>query len=187
MHGLATGMEAEQQFADSLEILDQVLQHVRSLALDLRPSLLDELGLIPALRWYVGRQADRAGWPVTFCADGVDTRPSPDVEIACFRLAQEALTNVARHAEAQMVEVRLEMNHGELTLIVRDDGKGFDPQMIRSGALAGTSIGLSGMEERVRLAGGHISIQSAKARGTEIRASFPVAAEQGEIDEREYQ
>jgi PAS domain S-box-containing protein len=179
---LAIGLGAETQFADSLEILDQVLRHVRSLALDLRPSLLDELGLVPALRWYVGRQADRAGWEVEFCADGVTTRPSPEVEIACFRLAQEALTNVARHAEAQKVVVRLEMNQRGLTLIVRDDGKGFDPLLIRSGALAGASIGLSGMEERVKLAGGQIVIQSATAMGTEIRASFPAGAEQERIE-----
>lgn len=181
---LAVGLDAEKQFADSLEILDQVLRHVRSLALDLRPSLLDELGLVPALRWYVGRQADRAGWEVEFCADGVTTRPPPDVEIACFRVAQEALTNAARHAEAKKVEVRLEMNQQGLTLIVRDDGKGFDPLVIRSGALAGTSIGLSGMEERVKLAGGQIMIQSAAAMGTEIRASFPARAEQEGIEER---
>lgn len=179
----SNGAAVEKQIADSLEILDQVLQHVRSLALDLRPSLLDELGLVPALRWYVGRQADRAGWDVEFCADGITTRPSPDVEIACFRLTQEALTNVARHAEAEKVEVRLEMNHRELTLIIRDDGRGFDPLLIRSGGFAGTSIGLSGMEERVRLAGGQIVIRSATAMGTEIRASFPLGPEQDRANE----
>jgi two-component system sensor histidine kinase UhpB len=183
LQDLAAGSTAEKQFADSLEILDQVLQHVRSLALDLRPSLLDELGLVPALRWYVGRQAKRSGWEVEFRADGIATRPSSEVEIACFRLAQEALTNVARHAAAHKVEVRLEMNRGELTLIVRDDGRGFDPLLIRSGALAGTSVGLSGMEERVRLAGGQIVIHSAMAKGTEIRASFPADAEQERTDE----
>jgi two-component system sensor histidine kinase UhpB len=181
---LAPGLAAEKQLEDSLEILDQVLQHVRGLALDLRPSLLDELGLVPALRWYVGRQAERAGWEVQFRAEGVAARPSSDIEIACFRLAQEALTNVAKHADASKVEVRLEMNDRELTLIVRDDGKGFDPLLIRSGALAGTSVGLSGMEERVRLAGGRIAIHSARARGTEIRASFPAGAQQEGTDER---
>lgn len=180
-----TGVAAEKQLADSLEILEQVLQHVRSLALDLRPSLLDELGLVPALRWYVRRQAERAGWEVEFRAEGIANRPSPEVEIACFRVAQEALTNVARHAEAQKVEVCLEMNHREVTLIIRDDGRGFDPLLIRSSALAGTSIGLSGMEERVRLAGGQIAIHSATGMGTEIRAAFPANAERERTDGRE--
>ncbi|MBA2485144.1 MAG: PAS domain S-box protein [Nitrospira sp.] len=79
----------EEQIADSLEILAQVLHRVRSLALDLRPSLLDELGLVPALRWYVGRQAERAGWDLHFVAEGITTRPSPELEITCFRLTQK--------------------------------------------------------------------------------------------------
>ena len=80
------------QVSDSLLILDQVLRHIRNLALDLRPSMLDELGLLPALRWYVGRQAERAGWTLLkFMADEVVARPSPEVEISCFRLTQEAL------------------------------------------------------------------------------------------------
>ena len=77
VHDFPSGMSVERQVADCLEILDQVLQHVRSLALDLRPSLLDELGLVPAMRWYVGRQAERAGWAVEFCADGIDRTTLP--------------------------------------------------------------------------------------------------------------
>ena len=167
----------EEQIADSLEILGQVLHHIRSLALDLRPSLLDELGLVPALRWYVGRQAERAGWDLHFVAEGVTTRPSPELEIACFRLTQEALTNVARHSQATKVEICLESGDHELALMIRDNGIGFDPQAIRIGARAGTSIGLSGMEERVRLMGGHFDIDSAPTKGTVIRAHFPLAPE----------
>ncbi|CAE6691870.1 MAG: PAS domain S-box protein [Nitrospira sp.] len=171
------GSEAvENQIVDSLEILGQVLQRVRSLALDLRPSLLDELGLGPALRWYVGRQAERAGWEALVSVEALTSRPSPEVEIACFRLTQEALTNVARHSQASKVEVRLERAHQELTLVIRDNGIGFDLEMVRAGARAGTSVGLSGMEERVQLAGGTVTITSAPAAGTEIRASFPLAA-----------
>ena len=166
------GTSVEPHIADSLEILDQVLHHIRSLALDLRPSLLDELGLVPALRWYAARQAERAGWQLQFRADGITMRPSADVEIACFRLTQEALTNVARHAQAKRIDVRLEMKNHELTLIIRDDGIGFDLQQMRSGPQAGTSVGLSGMEERVRLVGGQIIIQSAPGLGTEVRATF---------------
>ena len=170
------------QLCDSLQILDQVLQHIRNLALDLRPSMLDELGLVPALRWYVGKQAERAGWNLQFLADEVMQRPSPEVEISCFRLTQEALTNVARHAQATAVEVRLENDSTTLDLIIRDNGIGFDPNQIRTGARAGTSVGLSGMEERVRLAGGLVQINSSPAAGTEIRASFPLHSGNGETD-----
>ena len=162
------------QVSDSLLILDQVLRHIRNLALDLRPSMLDELGLLPALRWYVGRQAERAGWTLEFMADEVVARPSPEVEISCFRLTQEALTNVVRHAKATAVEVRLEVGHGRLDLFICDNGIGFEPELIRTGARAGTSVGLSGMEERVRLAGGRITIHSAPGGGTEIHATFPL-------------
>lgn len=164
----------ENQIVDSLEILGQVLQRVRNLALDLRPSLLDELGLGPALRWYVGRQAERAGWEALVSAETLASRPSPEIEIACFRLTQEALTNVARHAQANKVEVRLERFPQELNLVIRDNGIGFDPETVRAGSRAGTSVGLSGMEERVQLAGGTVTITSAPGEGTEIRASFPV-------------
>lgn len=164
----------EEPIADSLEILAQVLQRVRSLALDLRPALLDELGLVPALRWYVGRQAERAGWEMQFTAEGVFARPSPDIEIACFRLAQEALTNVARHSQARKVDVRLEMEAQALILVICDDGVGFDPEAVRTGARAGTSVGLSGMEERVRLTSGQFTIASAPGEGTEVRAVFPI-------------
>jgi two-component system sensor histidine kinase UhpB len=164
------GATAQKQVSDSVSILDQVLQRIRNIALDLRPSMLDELGLVPALRWYVGRQAERAGWTHQFCADPSMTRASPEVEIACFRLAQEALTNVARHAKATAVEVHLEAGPTDFSLVIRDDGIGFEPDKVRTG----TSIGLSGMEERVRLAGGTIDIRSAPAAGTEIRAAFPL-------------
>lgn len=171
------------QIADSLEILAQVLQRVRSLALDLRPSLLDELGLVPAIRWYVSRQAERAGWDLQFFADGITSRPSPEIEIACFRLTQEALTNVVRHSHAKKVDVRLEATQEELMLVIRDNGIGFDPEAVRTGARAGASVGLSGMEERVRLAGGRIVIDSTPSVGTEIRASFPITATPQEMRE----
>ena len=171
-------LAVEKQVSDSLQILDQVIQHTRNLALDLRPSMLDELGLIPALRWYVGRQAKRAGWRLDFLADEVTTRPAADIEISCFRLTQEALTNVARHAKATEVEVHLHSRPTRLDLTIRDNGIGFDVKVVRANTRAGTSIGLSGMEERVRLAGGHISILSTPMAGTEVHASFPLNAEE---------
>lgn len=160
--------------ADSLGILDQVIQHVRGLALDLRPSLLDELGLVAALKWYVNRQGARAGWETEFAADDRIHRPPAEVEIACFRATQEALTNVARHAEATHVRVTLDQQNGHLLLAIEDNGKGFDVDAARARARTGSSVGLLGMEERVRLVGGSMTVVSRPATGTRIIATFPL-------------
>ncbi len=137
---------------DSISIVDRTLQQVRTLSLDLRPALLDDLGLVVALRWYVDRQAQRTGFTAQFVADAPETRPRPDIETACFRVAQEALTNVARHARAQQVRVELRQRDTELHLLIRDDGKGFDVRAAQERAAQGASMGLLGMQERVVMA-----------------------------------
>jgi PAS domain S-box-containing protein len=159
---------------ESIRTVDRTLQQVRNLSLDLRPSLLDDLGLVPALRWYVDRQAQQAGFSAQFAADPLEKRLPPDLEIVCFRIVQEALTNVTRHAQAQQVGVELWQRGDELQLIIRDDGVGFDVQTTLDRAVHGASMGLLGMEERALLLGGQVEIKSAPGRGTEIRARFPL-------------
>jgi PAS domain S-box-containing protein len=159
---------------DCLEVVEQVLHQVRALSLDLRPSLLDDLGLPAALRWYVDRQARRAGWTARVDTDGVDGRLPPAVEIACFRVAQEAVTNVLRHGDAHEVVVTVHPVGDAIELLVRDDGRGMDVPLARRRAARGSSMGLLGMEERVAALGGRLEIASAVGRGTEVRASFPV-------------
>jgi signal transduction histidine kinase len=159
---------------DSTSIVDRTLQQVRTLSLDLRPALLDDLGLGAALRWYVDRQAQRAGFTVQFVIDPLEPRPRPELETACFRVAQEALTNVLRHAQAQHVRVELRQSGTELHLLIRDDGTGFDVHAAQQRAEQGASLGLLGMQERVWLVGGQIEIASAAAQGTEIRVRFPL-------------
>jgi signal transduction histidine kinase len=159
---------------DSISIVDRTLQQVRNLSLDLRPALLDDLGLVAALRWYVDRQAQRAGFIAQFAADPLEPRPHPDIETACFRVAQEALTNVIRHAQAQHIRVELRERNAELHLLMRDDGKGFDVRAAQERAAQGASTGLLGMQERVWLVGGQIDIESAPTWGTEIRVRFPL-------------
>ncbi len=160
---------------DSLDILNHVIQQVRNLALDLRPSLLDELGLVPAIKWFVNGQGKRAGWNTEFVVDGDIERLPPEVELACFRVVQEALTNVARHADATHVRVKLGMNDNLLHLEIEDNGKGFDLGSARALAKAGSSVGLLGMEERIRLVGGGFFIASARETGTKISASLALA------------
>ncbi|MBI3802081.1 MAG: HAMP domain-containing protein [Deltaproteobacteria bacterium] len=159
---------------DTTSIVDRTLQQVRALSLDLRPALLDDLGLGAALRWYGDRQAQRAGFTVQVVVDPLEPRPRPELETACFRVAQEALTNVMRHAQAQHVRVELRQSGTELHLLIRDDGKGFDVQTAQEQAEQGASTGLLGMQERVWLVGGHMTIESAPAQGTEIRVRFPL-------------
>src|ERR1700730_8736448 len=155
---------------DSIAILERLLQQVRQLSLELRPPLLDDLGLVPALRWYLDQQAQRDGLRVEFFADQALERVDAAIETACFRVAQEALTNAGRHARARTVSVELDRTPEVLHLVVRDDGIGFDVGTAQQGA----SLGLLGMSERVALVGGELDCKSAPDRGTEVHAFFPV-------------
>lgn len=159
---------------ESIETVERALQQVRNLSLDLRPSLLDDLGLVAALRWYVDRQAQRAGFSALFTADPFDARLPTEVETTCFRVAQEALTNIVRHSRARRVEVQLRHSETELQLLIHDDGAGFDVQAALDSSMRGASLGLLGMRERVHLVGGKIEIESSPAAGTEIRVRLPL-------------
>jgi PAS domain S-box-containing protein len=156
-----------------LETIERVQEQVHDLSLDLRPSILDDLGLEPALRWYTERQASLTGLRVKFQADSLKHRLDPVIETACFRVAQEALTNVVRHARARTVTVQLHEDAERLHLSVHDDGKGFDVAVVRERAIRGASLGLLSMEERATLAGGALEYRSAPGQGTEVRAWFP--------------
>jgi len=157
---------------DSLELVDCLLTQVRSLALDLRPSLLDDLGLVSALRWYANRQAARNGWSLSLLVEGMAGRVPVPIEVTCFRVAQEALTNVAKYARAKTIELALRRQDEEVTLIIQDDGVGFDVPSARRRAQGGESVGLLGMEERVRLAGGSLVISSTPGEGTRLELCF---------------
>ena len=159
---------------DSLNILDGVIRQVRNLALDLRPSLLDELGLVPALKWYIKRQGERAGWETEYSAHVSHNHLPPEVEITCFRIVQEALTNIVRHAEATHVRVTLEQQGDRLMLDIEDNGKGFNIEQAKARARSGISIGLLGMEERARWVGGELTITSSPKTGTRFTARLPL-------------
>jgi PAS domain S-box-containing protein len=165
---------------DSIAIIERLLQQVRQLSLELRPPLLDDLGLVPALRWYLDQQAQRADLRVEFFADPALERIDAAIETACFRVAQEALTNVVRHARARTVSVELDRTPEVLHLVVRDDGIGFDVATAQQGA----SLGLLGMRERVALVGGELDCKSAPGRGTEVHAFFPVRFRPGAQEPR---
>jgi PAS domain S-box-containing protein len=160
--------------AENLRIVEDALQHVRRLAVALRPSVLDDLGLIPALRGITEQTASRSGFSVRFQPALPEARLPPDVETACFRIVQEALTNIARHAHAQHVDIDLFHDGDALVLGIHDDGCGFDVAAVRGRASAGDSIGLLGMKERATLLGGQLDIESIPGLGSTVRMRCPL-------------
>jgi signal transduction histidine kinase len=160
---------------DSLGILDKILQRVRDLSLDLRPSLLDDLGLVPAVRWYVERQAQRAGLVVAEVeAENVPQDLEPDLSVACFRIVQESITNILRHAKATTIHVALRRMDQHLDLRIKDDGIGMSPRGTSATPAGRSTLGLLGMQERAQALGGQITIQSLPNQGTEVHVRIPL-------------
>ena len=175
LQGKCSAPEMLASIEDNMEVIDEAVDQVRDLSVDLRPLLLDDFGLVVASRWYLGRQAKRCGIDTVFNTRSLteDDRFSSELETACFRIVQEAVTNIVRHAKANQISTLLERSNGELMLSISDDGIGFDLSVLRSSA---ATLGLRGMEERVQALGGTITIDSAPTLGTTICARFPVRA-----------
>jgi two-component system sensor histidine kinase UhpB len=161
---------------ECVDTVQHTLEQVRQLSLSLRPPQLDDLGLAAALRSHLDRQARVAGLQAHFETEDAPQELAPDTETACFRVAQEAINNVLRHARARNLWVRLFSAGGRLAISVRDDGRGFDLGSVRQRAANGASLGLVGMEERMALAGGSFELRSAPGQGTVLLATFPLAA-----------
>ncbi len=170
--------DAQQEISEWVAVLDRAIEQVRDLSRILRPVQLDHMGLTSALRALLDTQARAAGWSVDFAADADMARTGTHLETVAYRVAQEALSNAARHADAARVSLEVKIAGGRLTLALADDGRGFDPDVVRKRVQEGHSMGLLGMEERVRLAGGTFELESAPTRGTRIRVTLPVAVEQ---------
>ena len=180
--GRSCGPESRPRIEDCLGVVRGAIEQVRGLALDLRPSLLDDLGLADALRWLVHRQAERAGLVGHLLDRTSGATPPPDLATACFRVAQEALTNVVRPARARNVWVELLRDEAEVQLVIRDDGVGFDPAEARRRAARGAHLGLVGIQERAEMLGGRVDVESEPGHGTRIRAWFPVTSPSGPGD-----
>ena len=182
LHALQhTCSEAETRMSidDNLKVIDEAVDQVRDLSVDLRPLLLDDFGLVVALRWYLERQMRNTGVPSKFVSGSLDEddRFSSELETACFRIVQEGVTNIIRHARASRISIRLERVLSDLILLITDDGAGFDARMLRAGGAGMSTLGLRGMEERAQAVGGTITIDSAPALGTEICARLPIKGE----------
>ena len=152
------------------ELIRQLVKQVREMSLDLRPSILDDLGVLPAVQSLLERFAAQTKIEVDFAVRGLERRFPAGIETAAYRIVQEALTNVARHAKVTQVSVRLHASRDSLLVQVEDMGVGFEP----GAALhADRSNGLSGMLERARLLGGQMEIESTPGRGTRLTAELP--------------
>jgi signal transduction histidine kinase len=169
------GSEIAREAVDgSLDLVARLITKVRRLSLDLHPSLLDDFGLVTALRRHVESLADRTGLDLRFQADEGIGRLDTELETVCYRVVQEAITNALRHAEPVHLLIRLRLDAGKLELSVSDDGRGFDPEAALERSAGGQSLGLLGMRERVSLVSGELSIISAPGAGAVIKASFPL-------------
>ncbi len=163
------------------DLCTEVLATVRALSHELRPPLLDEMGWGPAIAWLCESFSERTGLPVTCVNRGGTARLDPDVELVAYRVVQEALTNIARHAGATTARVELDLQDDGLHVLVTDDGHGFDMAALTLADQPGVGLGLLGMRERVDAVGGELRIHTAPGRGTQVRAALPLAKKEAEL------
>lgn len=166
--------QIEERVVEAQTLTEQTLKQMREMSLNLRPPMLDDLGVVSTLRWYIKRYAQRVDIKTEFQAIGFKERLAPDVETTLYRVAQEALTNVARHAQAGKVRLRLERAENKVWASIEDDGRGFEVQDVIAHKLPAQGAGLFGIRERVTALGGTFDIQSQPGQGTRLSIEIPV-------------
>jgi signal transduction histidine kinase len=171
----SSGDEFAKHLAETKAITEQTMRSVRDLAMGLRPSMLDDLGLEPALRWQAREFSRHSGVPVSIEAEGDLEHLSESVRTCIYRVVQESLTNCARHAQASNVRIIVHGGDNRINVTVQDDGKGFDPKSV-----SGSGLGLIGMQERIKKLGGTFAISSQNLRGqkgTVMKVELPYVTE----------
>jgi signal transduction histidine kinase len=171
------------QFKELKSFGINALDELRQIIADLRPSQLDDLGLVPALQWYIGEFQKRHSIPVDLIVEGEQVRLPSEYEIVLFRIAQEALINIAKHAGASYAVVTVHTYSGQICVMIEDDGCGFDPTTMLDDEIPLTGWGLLGIRERTLLLGGHYEIDSEPGGGTFIRVSIPLVREWKDVEE----
>jgi signal transduction histidine kinase len=161
-----------------LRLADSTVDSVRRIAAELRPGLLDDFGLVAAIEWHAQEFEQRTGVSCQVYSDLDETIVSPEQSTALFRIVQEALTNVARHAAATTVQIRIYRDGGELVLRIEDDGAGIGEEDLASAR----SLGVIGMRERAALLGGMVQITGSPGGGTTVTACVPLGASRGEVE-----
>jgi PAS domain S-box-containing protein len=157
--------------ANAQTVVSELIRQVREMSLNLRPSMLDDLGLLPTLLWHIDRYTAQTRVKVTFEHSGLDRNFSPDIKIAVYRIMQEALTNIVRHANVNEADIHIWADEKAIHLVVKDRGSGFNATSLRIGA----SSGLSGMRERALLLGGSFIVESSPDTGTHLTAEIPLS------------
>src|SRR5436305_5789259 len=166
--------EARERIADTRALAHSTLRAIRNLSIDLRPSALDDLGLLPALRWYVKEYEKKCSIRVEFHATGFKERLPAEMETALYRIVQECLTNTAKHANANRVTITLKEETDRVYARITDDGEGFDYEALLKTPGQERGLGLAGMNERAVLLDGTLNIHSTSERGTIIEVSIPL-------------
>ena len=161
-----------EKLEEMMRMVDDILSTVRRISSELRPSILDDIGLMAAIEWQAKQFESRSGITCTIDSLGDDLKLNPDQSTAIFRILQEALTNILRHAQASKVNIRVEEANGALVLEVRDNGRGITDEEITGSS----SLGLVGMRERANLLGGSIEIIGTAGRGTALILQVPIHA-----------
>lgn len=161
------------KIGETRQLAQNSLSNLRQIVYGLRPSILDDLGLIPATRWYARTNLEKAGIMVEIDANGDLESLAPQLNASLFRIAQEAINNILRHSEAKNVEINFAQVEGRIVVEVADDGQGFDPSSVKEKALQLHHIGLLGMQERAELIGGSTEVISEPGSGTKIVISVP--------------
>jgi two-component system sensor histidine kinase UhpB len=172
--------ELRNQLKQAREIATGTLEGLRKIIYDLRPTMLDDLGLVPAVRWYARSTLEAAGVRVQFEIPDEVLRLPAHLETELFRIAQEGLNNIANHSNARRVIVRLTQDAEHACLELDDDGSGFDVEATATSALPSKRLGLLGIQERVSLVGGDVDILSSPGQGTMLRVCVPYHLEKQE-------
>ncbi|HAV65268.1 MAG TPA: hypothetical protein DCY13_23210 [Verrucomicrobiales bacterium] len=171
LSGHESGHPPDANVREAIALADELMERVRQLSLDLRPQILDDLGLLPALHWLFKRYHRQTGVQVRFRHTSLEGRLPSQLETAAFRIVQEALSNIARHAGVQEASVRVWQNGARLGVLVEDRGRGFDVEQ----ALAGhASCGVAGMRERAVMLGGEFHLESNDGEGTRLMVELPL-------------
>ncbi len=177
------GTSSRDLLTEARALTVRILEELHRLIFDLRPSVLDDLGLLSAIRWYAERHLEPRGIAVRCEFSGIDARLPPELETALFRVAQEAITNIAKHSRAETVLIQCFERGDQIVIEVEDDGRGFSPESLPPPAARERGLGLLGMRERVELFGGTIEIDSAPGSGTRIAISVPVPQEASHVQD----
>ena len=164
---------AVQRLDDSVGMVDRLIRQARDIARGLRPPLLDDAGLVPALEDHLKALAGRSDVRIVLDADPVMVNPPKEINTTVFRMIQEAVSNALRHAHATTIRIALRADSDALSVVVADDGLGFDPEAVGRRVRRGEHLGMLGMTERVRSVGGTIEFDSRPGAGSRIRIRIP--------------